>query len=68
MAQQHETAGRMPERSAAVSGDETKGLTPISANRPAEASPPPDAVAPAPPRPIAPPVVPVGVLQHLTQR
>jgi hypothetical protein len=40
--QQHKNVGRSPQRSEAVSGDDAKGLTPISVERTVQ----PEAVAP----------------------
>jgi hypothetical protein len=60
----------MPERSAAISGDEKKGLTPISAvQNDEEAASPGDNTPVSPPtKPVVLPVAPRGVLEHLADR
>jgi hypothetical protein len=70
MIQEPRKTGRMPERSATISGDEAKGLTPIAAVQNDEETGPSGDGAPAPPpaKPILPPAPPSGVLEHLADR
>lgn len=47
MTQGHQTTGRLPERSTAISGDETKGLTPMSAQQTNKPKMPPSGADPS---------------------